>query len=85
MRKNRNGIILIGVTRSVNMSHGQTPGPSAQRVLATEWEGVKTSNLESLPEYWLSVHQCQTEIRRQSYGGERKNGFISLPGKEGTQ
>ena len=38
-----------------------------------------------MPESWLSVHRCQIEIRRQSYGGERKSGFISLPGREGTQ
>ena len=29
--------------------------------------------------------QCQTEIWRQSYGGEGKSGFITLPGKEETQ
>ena len=29
-----------------------------------------------LPKSWLSVHQYQTEIQSQSYGGERKSGFI---------
>ena len=34
---------------------------------------------------WLSVHQHQTEIQRQSHEGEGESGFISLPGKGGTQ
>ena len=34
-----------------------------------------------LPKYWLSVHRCQIEIQRQSFGGKRN--FISLPGKAG--
>ena len=38
-----------------------------------------------LPTSWLSVHQCQTEIRIHSYGGEIKSGFITLPNKGGTQ
>ena len=36
-----------------------------------------------LPKSWLSVHSEQKY--GDSYGGERKSGFISLPGKEGTQ
>lgn len=36
-----------------------------------------------LPKSWLSVHGCRAEI--QSHEGERKCGFIPLPGKEETQ
>ena len=38
-----------------------------------------------LPKSWLFVNQCQTEIRRQSNGGERKGAFFALPGKGGKQ
>ena len=41
--------------------------------------------LTLLPKSWLSMHQCQTEIWRQSYGGRRKSDFIILPGKRETQ
>ena len=43
------------------------------------------------PKLWLSVHQCQTKIWRQSYGGGRKNVIIIFiiiyyfPGKRETQ
>lgn len=37
-----------------------------------------------LPKSYLSVHQCQTEIRRQSYGGEGRIALLLLPGEEGT-
>ena len=33
----------------------------------------------------LSVFRCQTEIWRQSYGGERNSGSISFSGKGGVQ
>ena len=37
-----------------------------------------------LPKSWLFVHQCQIEIWRQSYGGERV-ALLFLPGKRETQ
>ena len=32
----------------------------------------------------LSTLMLNRNLGKQSYGGERKSGFISLPGKEGT-
>ena len=34
-------------------------------------EDALKKGMAMLPKSWLSVHQCQTEIWRQSYGGER--------------
>ena len=49
-------------------------GPPANDQIQHEPPGL-------LPKSWLSVHPCQTETQKQSYGGEVKSGFITLPGK----
>ena len=62
------------------------PGLRSTEHQALEFSSVTETEsprrLLLLPKSWLSVHRCRTEI--QSHKGERKGGFIPLPGKEET-